>query len=1413
MAASGDDTVIGGTGDDKLNGGAGADTLLGGAGADKLSGGAGGDLLDGGSGSDTVSGDSGNDTLVYRLAENTGSTDIYDGGAGFDRLRLILTSAEWLSAAVQRDVQNYLAFIADSTLPTGEASNTEFRFTVVDLRVSKIESLEVVVDGVVIDPTNPNHAPTVSAPVSGSGAEGSGTFSVDLLQNASDVDAGAVLHIANLDWSDVATPGAMPAGFTVSGNSISVDTNQLAYDGLALGESFETHFSYDVVDEHGALVHQTATVNITGTNDAPRITGGDTGGQVQAGENPIAAGRLNATDVDHGATISWSIDGGQQANADFVFALDEFKVIKNALPFFDDTFSDGNPPPSAPNFANNTPASYGVPTPAPGGPSPTAVVEMMGHAVMYGPTGPVPAPGVGPGSPNFVSDGVTLLSNIDPTQPDNGPGLRKGASFSVDGRFEALAPEDPRESYGIRLTDRNLPANPSPTNPTNLGNDVLDLSLRRDVDGLLKVQFRKLDFAANSNPVLLGEVMVSESDLAGHQIVFHLNHANAGSTGITASFDITDHDGNVILTRTILTAANVMAVGQIFSDENWTRAQFVGSEPAENVSFMIGQYGALTVDQDGHWKYLLSGDDNVRALKQGETTTDSFQLRATDEHGAFDTRTVNVTVTGQNDAPVITGGITNGAVHEDFNQQATGTLSAMDPDHDATRSWSVAASPPGGPAHYGMLMIDQNGAWTYALTSHSLSHGQHATDTFIVLVTDEFGAADTETITINIEGNNDTPVVPALGGATLNEDGTLSSGGIITFLDADLADSHTVQAAGASAIAPTASPQPQLPLLPIGTLIVTPGDDATGDGVGHAAWSFSIDNSAVQFLAEGQALTITYPIEVLDSSPFFGSVSTTTQDLVITVLGENDAPTTNEGPGVNLEPWVAPLGGPSGDIDLLTAGNFHFNDADIADTHDVSWVFNPSLSNTPQIGAITLVHLDNDTALGVSGQVHWEFTINSAEVNALAPDTVLHETFDVLVDDHHGGVTPYHVTVTLAGSNGVPMSVSNFQTLDYPGALRTMAFDINDHSEIVGQTATSPASYFSFDYEGGAFSPIAYPTATNTSANTINNYGLVGGYDEPIPSTPRFGFTENNGSYSGQFSLSAISTTIDGINDGGVFVGTYFGPSVRGYINSGGVITDLIVPGASLTNANGINDSNEVVGSYRIGIHDHGFIYHNGSYTTVDHPLGVETVAADINDAGQIVGWYKDAGGHTHGFIETGGTFTTVDNPLGVDTFVRGINNDGEIVGWYTDAASISHAFVATIDNPVKHAGDDVLVADSTFGGRLSGGGGNDTFVFNLPPQNWALIDDFVQGEDVVQISAAGFGHGLVAGATPTLLTGAHASVSGGAGGYFIYDTITPGPGSGGTLYWDPTGGSGTDAIAIARLGVAGLSASDFHIV
>ena len=71
----------------------------------------------------------------------------------------------------------------------------------------------------------------------------------------------------------------------------------------------------------------------------------------------------------------------------------------------------------------------------------------------------------------------------------------------------------------------------------------------------------------------------------------------------------------------------------------------------------------------------------------------------------------------------------------------------------------------------------------------------------------------------------------------------------------------------------------------VGQLIATVANDTTGDGEGVVNWTFSVNDAAIDFLAEGQKLTQTYTITVND-----GHGGTATQDVTITLTGTNDAP-------------------------------------------------------------------------------------------------------------------------------------------------------------------------------------------------------------------------------------------------------------------------------------------------------------------------------------------------------------------------------------------------------------------------------------------------------------------------------------------------------------------------------------------
>src|SRR5262249_32596225 len=85
----------------------------------------------------------------------------------------------------------------------------------------------------------------------------------------------------------------------------------------------------------------------------------------------------------------------------------------------------------------------------------------------------------------------------------------------------------------------------------------------------------------------------------------------------------------------------------------------------------------------------------------------------------------------------------------------------------------------------------------------------------------------------------------------------------------------------------------------------------------------------------------------------------------------------------------------------------------------------------------------------------------------------------------------------------------------------------------------------------------------------------------------------------------------------------------------------------------------------------------------IDDPLGTNgTFPTGINDAGQIVGYYRDSTFREHGFLYIGGVFTTLDDPLGsngLGTEILDINNVGQIVGTYRDSTGVNQGFSPTV--------------------------------------------------------------------------------------------------------------------------------------
>jgi uncharacterized membrane protein len=164
-----------------------------------------------------------------------------------------------------------------------------------------------------------------------------------------------------------------------------------------------------------------------------------------------------------------------------------------------------------------------------------------------------------------------------------------------------------------------------------------------------------------------------------------------------------------------------------------------------------------------------------------------------------------------------------------------------------------------------------------------------------------------------------------------------------------------------------------------------------------------------------------------------------------------------------------------------------------------------------------------------------------------------------------------------------------------------------------------------------------------------------------------------------------------GINDRGQVLGVYEGRDriVRHFVRDRkGRFAILADPpgrtGDGLTyEAVDINNRGEIVGFYNDddGVTTTGFLRtRHGRFTDLNVPGSRATGPFRINDRHQVVGLYVDAAGAVHGFLAEHGEFTTIDVPGATATGVLGINNRGQMVGFYVDGGGAYHGFVRQRD-------------------------------------------------------------------------------------------------------------------------------------
>jgi len=149
-----------------------------------------------------------------------------------------------------------------------------------------------------------------------------------------------------------------------------------------------------------------------------------------------------------------------------------------------------------------------------------------------------------------------------------------------------------------------------------------------------------------------------------------------------------------------------------------------------------------------------------------------------------------------------------------------------------------------------------------------------------------------------------------------------------------------------------------------------------------------------------------------------------------------------------------------------------------------------------------------------------------------------------------------------------------------------------------------------------------------------------------------------------------------------------FSVTTTSAVTNQSIVPELVLnyPGATSTQARGINNPGEIVGTYMCAAAcanpltgeisvagTHGFLFQNGVYSRLDVPGASQTIPRGISSNGTVVGQYT-ASGVVHAFTYQEGSFTNpIDVPAALfdnlgapkHTLGVGINPQGELVGCF----------------------------------------------------------------------------------------------------------------------------------------------------
>ena len=565
------------------------------------------------------------------------------------------------------------------------------------------------------------------------------------------------------------------------------------------------------------------------------------------------------------------------------------------------------------------------------------------------------------------------------------------------------------------------------------------------------------------------------------------------------------------------------------------------------------------------WSYSVN-DSQLQDLAVGQQLVETFQVTVLDSEGSALVVPISITITGTNDAPVFTVSELAPVVSLTEDSSATlataGALTFNDVDVLDTHTISNVSVTASGTTNAALtdtglkamlstpvtsLSTASGGTlnWSFSAANTNFDYldaGQALQIVYTLTLSDGHGGTDTKTITVNVQGANDTAsiIVTNLSDTEGNTTSSIFNGSIsnqvgIIDLDASDAAAPMKYVAGSGSVAVTTNTGP----LSAPAITFNPSDG-----------TFSYDRADFNYLSAGQSVIYTFSFDAKS-----GNDALQNKTLTLTITGQNDAPVLSVAP---VPPDVSVTEPTAGSTTLNQTGFFDVTDVDVSNTLTIAegtptvvWSTGgvvPSAVVTALTAGAAFGIIDSNGATNLAA-VNW--TLNStADFNFLAMGETLTITYPVVISDGTAQITR-NVVVTITGTNddpvatfdtgsateGIPSNVAVAQGV-LANDTDTDKSDVLTVTEVNGVSGSVAAA--TAGTNGGTFSIAANGGYTFTPGASFEDLGVG------EQRTTSINYTVSDG--HGGTDIETLTVTVTGTNDapmitsGGTVLGTVNDP-------------------------------------------------------------------------------------------------------------------------------------------------------------------------------------------------------------------------------------------------------------------------------